>query len=338
MSTRILLTLLLGPALAAAQTRERGRFSLQGDDATVMALDAQSQNALIGFASGNVCVFPADQRVVQVYSHKVHPKAITAAAFLPDGKRFATTSADGTLKVWDVAAGRKHHKEMEEKNGEAKPALPKPVLSINAHPGARVTCLTVRPDGKQLATGGSDGAVRLWDAADGKLVAGLKDAHPGGVHSVAFSPDGRTLATGGADKTAKLWQAGEKPAVLHKLDHPGPVNTVAFSPDGKQLAAGSGVPKESGVVQVWDVETGKAAYKLEGHEDAVTCLVFHPKTNHLASGGADKKIRVWDLAEKKTLYIDEHAEPLRVLIISSDGVRFGSCSARAVRWWAGFGK
>lgn len=338
MSRWILLTLLLTPALAAAQTRERGRFSLQGDDATVMALDAQSQNALIAFSSGSVCVFPADQRVVQVYSHKIHPKAITAAAFLPDGKQFATTSADGTLKVWDVAAARKHHKVMEDKNGEAKPALPKPVLNVSAHPGAQVTCLAVSPDGKRLATGGSDGSVRLWDAADGKLVAALKDAHPGGVHAVAFSPDGRTLATGGADKTAKLWQADEKPVVIHKLDHPGPVNAVAFSPDGKQVASGSGVPKESGVVQVWDVETGKAAYKLEGHEDVVTCVVFHPKTNHLASGGADKKIRVWDLAEKKTLYADEHAEPLRVLIISSDGVRFGSCSARAVRWWAGFGK
>jgi WD40 repeat protein len=89
---------------------------------------------------------------------------------------------------------------------------------------------------------------------------------------------------------------------------------------------------------MWDPANGKREYKLEGHEDVVTCLVFHPKTAHLATGGADKKIRVWDLKEKTTLYSDEHGEPMRNLIVSPDGSRLGSCSARAVRWWAGFGK
>ena len=77
----------------------------------------------------------------------------------------------------------------------------------------------------------------------------------------------------------------------------------------------------SGTVHVWDVDGPKRAYKLEGHEDVVTCLVFHPKTAHLASGGADKKIRVWDLKEKHTQYTDEHSEPLVNLVITPDGVR-----------------
>jgi WD40 repeat protein len=147
------------------------------------------------------------------------------------------------------------------------------------------------------------------------------------------------LASGGADKAARLWDvSGDKPAAVHKLEgHEGPVNAVAFSPDGKHLAAGTGEAKKSGMIQVWDATTGKAAYKLEGHEDVVTCVVFHPKTAHLASGGADKKIHVWDLKEKKVQYTDEHSETLRSLVIGPDGVRFGSCSATAVRWWAGFG-
>lgn len=342
MHFRPLLPLLLLPTLVAAQsgTRERGRFSLQGDPATVLAIDSTVKHVLIGFNAGSVCVFPANQRVVNVYSHPVHKKTVTGAAFLPDGDTFVTVSQDGTLKMWKTAAALKYLKELEDKNGDAKPAVPKPTHTVNAHSGYGVTCVAVSPDGKRIATGATDGTIKLWDADAVKQTASLAVAHPGGVRAVAFSPDGKVLASGGADKTARLWDLiGDTPASMHKLEgHDGPVNTVAFGPDGKQVATGTGAAKKSGVVHVWDASTGKPAYKLEGHEDAVTCVVFHPKTAHLASGGADKKIRVWDLAEKRTLYTDEHSEALRSLVVGPDGVRFGSCSAMAVRWWAGFGK
>jgi len=343
MLPRAFLALLLAGTPALAQTtRERGRFSLQGDSATVLAMDVQVKYALIAFGNGTVCVFPTDQRTVALFTYPIHKKAVTAAVFTPDSKSFVTSSADGTVKVWDVLAARKHHKEMEEKGGEAKPALPKPTLSITAHSGNPVTALAVSPDGKLYATGGSDGNVKLWHADTGKVAVTLLAAHPGGVRAVQFSPDGKALATAGADKTVKLWDPAttdDKPQPLHTLiGHEGPVNAVAFSPDGKQLAAGTGEAKKSGTIHVWDATTGKPAFKLEGHEDVVTCLVYHPKTAHLASGGADKKILVWDLKERETQYTDEHPEPLRNLVISPDGVRFGSCSAMTVRWWAGFGK
>jgi WD40 repeat protein len=278
--------------------------------------------------------------VVSVYSHPVHKKAVTGAAFLPDGESFVTVSLDGTLKRWETAAALAFLKEQEEKAGAGKPEPPRPKDSMTAHSNYPVTCVAASPDGKAVATGAADGTVKLWDATNLKPTASLAGAHPGGVRAVAFSPDGKLLASGGTDKTAKLWDVtGGKPALRRKLDgHDGPVNAVAFDPAGKRLAAGTGVPRKTGVVQVWEAATGKPAFKLEGHEDAVTCVVFHPKTEHLASGGADRKIRVWDLKEKVTLYTDEHSEPLKSLVISPDGVRFGSQSGLAVRWWAGFGK
>lgn len=64
--------------------------------------------------------------------------------------------------------------------------------------------IAASPDGRWLATGGLDQAVRLWDAANGRLVATLR-GHTRRVSGLAFSPDGRQLASASWDTTARLW-------------------------------------------------------------------------------------------------------------------------------------
>ena len=76
---------------------------------------------------------------------------------------------------------------------------------------------------------------------------------------------------------------------------------------------------------------------IDGHGDAVTCVLFHPKTAHLASGGADKTIRVWDLGKLEPVWSAENAEPMRGLAILPTGNRFATFSSTRVRWWPGFG-
>ena len=56
------------------------------------------------------------------------------------------------------------------------------------------TCVTVSPDGKTLASGGKDGAVKVWDAKTGKCESTLRGDKQ--VNCVAFSPDGDMLAAG----------------------------------------------------------------------------------------------------------------------------------------------
>jgi WD40 repeat protein len=60
------------------------------------------------------------------------------------------------------------------------------------------------PDGRFLASGSEDGAVRIWDAETGALLRTLA-GHTDWVLSAAWSPDGRFLASASSDGTVRIW-------------------------------------------------------------------------------------------------------------------------------------
>lgn len=67
---------------------------------------------------------------------------------------------------------------------------------------------------------------------------------------------------------------------------------VRFSPDGALLASCAC----DHLVCVWDVQSGRLLYKLEGHASWVRCIAFNADGSILASGGDDGTVRLWDLS------------------------------------------
>src|SRR5688572_21484896 len=87
--------------------------------------------------------------------------------------------------------------------GRAQAPAQEPVLTLERLRGD-VHGIAYAPDGQTLATGSSDGVVKLWDVTTGKERQTLH-GHRGNVCSVAFAPDGNTLATGSLDQTVRVW-------------------------------------------------------------------------------------------------------------------------------------
>src|SRR5262249_53865525 len=74
---------------------------------------------------------------------------------------------------------------------------------LKAHKG-EVSCLAFSDDGAVLATGGSDGSVKLWRVSSGQALATL-NGHSDPVRALAFAPNRQTLASGGDDSRVVLW-------------------------------------------------------------------------------------------------------------------------------------
>jgi len=248
---------------------------------------------------------------------------VESVAFTPDGHTLASGDGDGSVRLWDVAdparsrplgqpltAGTNavlwvafspsgHMLAGGSYDGAVRLwSLPPTVLTGG---GGAVNSVAFSRAGGTLAAG-SDGAVRLWDAAD--------PAHPrplgqplatGAVASVAFSPDGRTLATGSKAGAVQLWDVAD-PAHPQPLGRPlaagaVAVDSVAFSPDGHLLASGS----YDGTVRLWNVADPAhpvpLGVPLGTGASVVYTVAFSPNGRLLASGGDDGAVRLWGVAD-----------------------------------------
>jgi WD40 repeat protein len=103
--------------------------------------------------------------------------------------------------------------------------------------------------------GGTDGVVRLWETAEGKLTQSWS-TDQGELRAVAIHPREDLIITAGAD--VRLWKGQQ---LVLKLDrHTRPVNHVCWSADGKTVVTAG----EDGTVVVWNLAEMKAGLESLG--------------------------------------------------------------------------
>jgi WD40 repeat protein len=196
----------------------------------------------------------------------------------------------------------------------------------------RVFSLAFSPDGKTLATGSWDGAVRLWEVGSGQEVRQFEKQR-GPVRSLAFSADGKMLACGGDYAQIILWEAGTGKEIRQLIGNRFPITFVRFSPDGKLLAS-KGVDQ---TLRLWDVATGREVRRLGDEERAahvnephcpvifsldgktavsatIAPMIFVPSDDH------QRTFRFWDVTTgKETRSFRETRSSLGVAAFSPDG-------------------
>ncbi|KAI1292112.1 WD repeat and SOCS box-containing protein 1 [Halotydeus destructor] len=250
-----------------------------------------------GHTNGRIRVWDVQSGnlLLQLLDHK---DAVTSLHSSPNGSgRLATTSLDGTCKVWDL---------VDEGN------LMK-TLVVNG--GKAVHCARWSSDGKSLATAGADNHVCLWDA-ESLAVRHHLVGHQHNAVACDFSPDSCLLATASWDTRVIIWDT-RSGRMLKELFHLRPppsliyacgengnwIRSVSFAVDGAHVATIS----DDETVRIWDISADMP--KAVDTVEQGLCCIFSPNGQFVAVGKRNGSAVIYraNLGVKPLLYLSRAA-------------------------------
>ncbi len=262
-----------------------------------------------------------------------HTNPVTSVSFSPDGTELASASW-AEIRLWDAETGTLKD-ILHTQSDSAISFSPNPLS--NALAGA----------------GPWYGTIALWDTTTGAPLQEFP-GHFGSVKSIAFETTGRELVSSGGHASAEIHRLSvETGATLQTLiGHEGRVLTLAVNPRdvaGVNLASGG----TDRTIRLWAYAhyftNKKPLWTLTGHRGAVLSVAYNPHLVSatpevsqdggfqvmLASGSADKTIRLWDgVAGAHLGTLTGHDGEVTSLAFHPDGTTLMSGSSdTTIRWW-----
>jgi WD40 repeat protein len=276
-----------------------------GDNATAVALTADSARAAIGGKDGSIRIVTAAD-FKEVANCAGHQGTVTGLAFSANGQQLVSTSSDRTLRIWNAANGQ-------------------PVATVGAHSGS-ANAVAFNPNGA-IYTVGDDGLLKFWQLPP--TPATSLPGHTAAIHALALSGDGNLLVSGGEDKTVRQFAAAGAKEIRALTGPQAPVGSVALSANNTQVAAGS----TDQHVYLWNAADGKSLGRTLAHTGGVTGVQFNPQGTQLATAGTDGMVKTWALPPQSARTIT-HPDAVLVALASPDGKKLYTGSAdKIVRVW-----
>ncbi|KAK1751399.1 HET-R [Echria macrotheca] len=304
--------------------------------------------------------FPEKEWNACLQSLAGHQGEVIRVAFSPDGKKLASVSQDGTVKLWSSGSGKclltlqGYFPEAgfsEVRCGSlafsapdllatAVEAYPEPMVRIWNTTTGKCIC-TIRgcdPEVLEVVflsntlavlSGGpwrdGDFSVKIFDPTSGRYIRTQFSGAPG-IRSMASSPGG-LLAVGCRDGSIRTWHATLGQRVWTLPDHVEQVTSLAFTTDGDLLASAANY---TGSIGIWSTSSGKCIRRLGA--GPVSSLAFSP-AGLLASGSASyHTIKIWSVSSEEPLMTISASSDERIYIGGNVPVSFSADGLLASGW------
>jgi WD40 repeat protein len=251
-----------------------------------------------------------------------HKNDVSSLSYLPDGKTMISGSWDGTVRRWDLQAG----KEIEDARYVCEGGMESPGWVALSRDGRWVITLE---DGKVL---------KAHDVG-----TGIVKTFQGNIF-IDISADSTLLASD-SDGTMRVWslETGKLVAAFRS----NLVCAIRFSQNSKKIAVNSNMGK---CLEVWDVQTQRLIARLgvgnvHGHSTTHTPVIWTNKETILTLfnfGGNDElssfaMIREFDSSTLETVgpSFEGHTKGIIDLALSFDGALFASTSHdHTIKLWS----
>jgi len=276
------------------------------DDYYLNLLDWSSGNQVAIGLERNVYVWSADSGSVNSLLECSAETYISSVKWSGDGAYVGVGLGTGEVQIWDVEEGTKLRSMFGHETRVGVMGWNKHLLSTGARSGlvfnhdvriashkvaelvshvGEVCGLEWRADGAQLATGGNDNLVSIWDARSLHAPKFSKTNHRAAVKALSWCPwQANLLATGGGshDRHIHFWNSTTG-ARTNSIDTGSQVTSLRWSGHHKEIASCSGFPDNS--ISIWSYPTLVKHTEIPAHESRVLYSCLSPDGQMLATAG-----------------------------------------------------
>jgi cell division cycle 20, cofactor of APC complex len=276
------------------------------DDYYLNLLDWSSGNQVAIGLERNVYVWSAESGTVSCLLETAADTYISSVKWSGDGAYVGVGLGSGEVQIWDVEEGTKLRSMFGHETRVGVMGWNKHTLSTGARSGlvfnhdvrvaqhkvaelvshtSEVCGLEWRSDGAQLATGGNDNLVSIWDARSLAAPKFAKKNHRAAVKALSWCPwQLNLLATGGGshDRHIHFWNTTTG-ARVNSIDTGSQVTSLKFSNHYRELVSSGGFPDNS--LSVWSYPTLVRNVEIPAHETRVLHSCLSPDGQMLATAG-----------------------------------------------------
>lgn len=287
---------------------------LRGHDWSVTALDIDKHGTLLlsGGWDNTMILWDLTSDSI-IYKFDNHSNMIWDVAFSPNGRYAASASWDASINLWDIESKELVHKLKHAQ--KFRLVQTEPFYQDRMVPNM-INTIAFSPEGSKMASGSSDGMIRIWDLKSGEL-SELIDIHDSvSVGEVLFNKTATKLIS--SSNIIKIYDLKNKVVEMNLDGHHGQlIGDLDIDNSGKLLISGD-IAVRNPLIALWDLETGDQIRTLEGHRKVIRDIAFSNDESMIASAGEDNLVILWSVqtGESISTYTDHDQKELNAICFS----------------------